>query len=45
MNILVVDDHALFRDGVVSLLEAAGFTHAVMSAVEQATARAAELES
>ncbi len=26
MRILVVDDHALFRDGIVSLLEAAGHT-------------------
>ncbi len=26
MRVLVVDDHSLFRDGIVSLLEAAGFT-------------------
>ena len=25
MRVLVVDDHSLFRDGIVSLLEAAGF--------------------
>jgi DNA-binding NarL/FixJ family response regulator len=26
MRVLVVDDHSLFRDGIVSLLEAAGYT-------------------
>jgi DNA-binding NarL/FixJ family response regulator len=26
MRVLVVDDHSLFRDGLVSLLEAAGYT-------------------
>lgn len=26
MRVLVVDDHSLFRDGIVSLLDAAGFT-------------------
>ncbi len=25
MRVLVADDHPLFRDGIVSLLEAAGF--------------------
>ena len=26
MRVLIVDDHSLFRDGISSLLEAAGFT-------------------
>ena len=26
MRVLVADDHSLFRDGIVSLLQAAGFT-------------------
>ena len=26
MRVLVADDHSLFRDGIVSLLEAAGFS-------------------
>ena len=48
MKILVVDDHSLFRDGIISLLEAGGHTvigqaHTGAEAVEQALSLQPEL--
>lgn len=39
MRILVVDDHALFRDGLISLLEAGGFTIAGQAADGESAVR------